>query len=178
MKNPTSEEPFDENEEFEPISKSQIKREMLALQKLGEKLCSLPLKVVNDFDLDERLFSAYETAQTIHSNVAKKRHRQFVGKILRKLPPETVELLEKQIKEYDNDVHSQTDKFHQIEAYRDEILTFGDKAINQLLDQYPILERTYLRQLVRNANKEKEKQKPPKSARLLFKYLKENISED
>jgi len=34
-------------------------------------------------------------------------------------------------------------------------------------------DRQQLRQLVRNANKESQQNKPPKASRLLFKYLKE-----
>jgi len=178
LNNPETKNADYEDDEIELVSKSQLKREMLALTELGEKLCALPLKVVSQFDLDERLFSAYETSQNIHSNIASKRHRQYIGKILRKLPEEVIELLEKQIAEYALGLKKGNDEFHEIEKYRDDILRDGDQAINDILIQYPFLERSHLRQLMRNANKEKEKKQPPKSARLLFKYLKENIRED
>lgn len=176
MKHSNFDDSFDEDEDYGP-SKSQLKREMHALQDLGETLCGLPLKVVSEFELNESLFSAYQAAQTIHSNSAKKRHRQFVGKVLRKLPEEELEKLKKHLQDYANRHHRQTESFHHIEVCRDKILAGGDKAINEVLSTYPFLERSYLRQLVRNANKEKERQQAPKSARLLFKYLKENITD-
>lgn len=178
MNNFSSDNSLEENDEIEPISKSQIKREMLALQDLGEKLCKLPLKVIKDFGLNETLFAAYEAAQSIHSHSAQKRHRQYVGKILRKIPSEEVDRINKQLNDYENGLHQETKQFHHLEQLRDNILGNGDKAINELLLEYPFMERSYLRQLVRNANKEREKQQAPKSARLLFKYLKEHVDEN
>jgi ribosome-associated protein len=41
-----------------------------------------------------------------------------------------------------------------------------------LLDEQPHADRQQLRQLVRNAQKELQAEKPPKSSRLLYRYLK------
>ena len=62
--------------------------------------------------------------------------------------------------------------FHAIEVARDELLQQGDDAIQGLLDQYPDLDRQRLRQLVRQAKKQAEQNKPPKASREIFQYLK------
>jgi ribosome-associated protein len=53
------------------------------------------------------------------------------------------------------------------------LLDGDDEAINQAVSRFPAADRQHLRQLVRNAHKELQQEKPPKSARLLFQYLKD-----
>jgi ribosome-associated protein len=47
----------------------------------------------------------------------------------------------------------------------------GDTAVNAFVGIYPSADRQKLRQLSREAKKEREKSAPPRSARLLFKEL-------
>ena len=61
---------------------------------------------------------------------------------------------------------------HIVEKWRERLLNEGHDALTELLDEYPHADRQQLRQLVRNAQKEKELAKPPKSSRLLYRYLK------
>jgi len=66
-------------------------------------------------------------------------------------------------------------KFHaslKLEKVRDELIELGDPKINELLEAFPALERQKIRQLVRQANKEKKLEKPAKAAKELFAYLK------
>ena len=51
------------------------------------------------------------------------------------------------------------------------------EQIERLLTEFPSADRQYLRQLIRNAKKEIQGNKPPKSARSLFKYLRELLDE-
>ena len=62
---------------------------------------------------------------------------------------------------------------HHIEKWRDDLLAEGDSALERLLTEYPTADRQFLRQLIRNAKKELQGNKPPKSARSLFKYLRD-----
>jgi ribosome-associated protein len=63
--------------------------------------------------------------------------------------------------------------FHEIEKWRDELLYGDQELLNELVIKFENFDRQHVRQLIRNAKKEQEKNKPPKSARLLFKYLTE-----
>ena len=156
-------------------SKSQLKRDMLALQKLGLKLKELSITQLKKLQLDEKLYDAVKLSQTIHSNSATKRHRQYIGKIISRLDENEQEKIKAQLLAYENTAHQANKHFHQLEQYREQLLKHGDQAINEILSKHPNLDRTRLRQLIRNSQKETDKQMPPKSARLLFKYLKENL---
>jgi len=50
--------------------------------------------------------------------------------------------------------------------------------VTELLDDYPEADSQQLRQLIRNAQKEIAAAKPPKSARMLYRYLKELLQSD
>ena len=54
----------------------------------------------------------------------------------------------------------------------------GDDAVPEVLNLWPDADRQQLRSLIRNAKKEKEGNKPPKSARLIFQYLRELSEND
>ncbi len=162
-------------DESELPSKTQLKRDMLELQKLGLKLSSLSISQLEKLHLDEKLYYAIKLSHVIHGNSAKKRHRQYIGKIISHLSKNEQEIIKAQILSYESQPHLANKYFHQVEKHRDLLLKQGDQAINNLLSQYPELDRTRLRQLIRNSQKETDKQQPPKSARLLFKYLKDNL---
>ncbi len=67
----------------------------------------------------------------------------------------------------------EVEQFHQLETWRDQLVA-GDNAIfNEILESNPTADRQHINQLIRNANKEAKQNKPPKSSRILFKYLQE-----
>ncbi len=161
----------DEDEHY--ISKSQLKREVEALQELGVKLTLLSADRLKKFAMDENLRDALLFAQTIKSNGAKRRQMQYIGKLMRGVDAEPL------LTQYNQLLHTQSEqkaKFHRLEVWRDRLIAEGDAAINALLEQQPQLERNRLRQLVRHAVKEKGNNQPAKSARQLFQYLKDSIS--
>ena len=70
-----------------------------------------------------------------------------------------------------------TCEFHDLQQLRDDSVTHGDSVIQTLLDKYPELDRQKLRQMQRQAVKQKETEKPPKAAREIFQYLKQHITQ-
>ena len=154
------------------ISKSQAKRNVEEMQKLGGKLVKLSSKTLRKFNLDERLLDAILLAQTIHSNSAGRRQIQLIGKLMRHADAESIRL---QYESYQNQAVEANAHFHKLETWRDRLLAEGDSAVNELVSQYPELDRSRLRQLLRNVKKESEQNKAPKSARQLFQYLNENL---
>ncbi len=71
-------------------SKSAKKREYLALQKLGEELISLRESELQSMPLDEDLREAVLEARRMKSHGALKRQKQYIGKIMRHLDPESI----------------------------------------------------------------------------------------
>ncbi len=156
------------------ISKSQAKRDVEELQKLGLKLLELSKSTLEKFDLDENLLDAIFLAQSINSHSGHRRQVQLIGKLMRHIDASAIRL---QLERYHHPIEEANAYFHKLEEWRDRLLNEGDSAIHELLIEYPDLERSRLRQFARNAKKETEQNKAPKSARQLFKYLKEMIPE-
>jgi ribosome-associated protein len=60
---------------------------------------------------------------------------------------------------------------HRAEDWREKLMSDGDAALSKLLDEYPQADRQELRTLVRNAQAEKAKNKPPRAYREIFQVL-------
>ncbi|MFW2438700.1 MAG: ribosome biogenesis factor YjgA [Arenicellales bacterium] len=151
------------------ISKSQVKREMQALRDLGKELVDLPLVSLKKFDFSETLLDSIILAQGLKRE-ALRRQLQHIGKLLREEDDAAIRQLLNQISQPQRD---EVMAFHEIEQWRDKLLDGDDEAINQAVERFQEADRQHLRQLVRNARKERQQERPPKSARLLFQYIKE-----
>jgi ribosome-associated protein len=158
----------DDNEEQEK-SKSQIKREMHELQALGQQLVELPAKQLIDIPISEKLRDAVISAKSLKHG-AIRRQLQYIGSLMPKEDEASIRtMLHKLQQPHKDDVKA----FHQLEQWRDQLLQ-GDQALQEeLANKFENFDRQYIRQLIRNAKKEQELNKSPKSARLLFKYLTE-----
>lgn len=150
-----------------PKSKSQVKREMQALRDLGQELVDLPAGELKKFSFSDSLHDAILLAQ--HSKrEALRRKLQHIGKLLRE---EDEDSIRRTLSQISQPKREEVIIFHEIEQWRDRLLTGDDEAINQLVRKYSDADRQHLRQLTRNARKEQQQEKPPRSARLLFQYI-------
>lgn len=162
-----------EDDEIIYVSKSEMKRDMAALQELGEKLIPLDKKLLATLNLPERLYDALIEAKRLTAHGAISRQKQLIGKLMRQVDPAPIQELLDKIAGV-SDRHSGW--LHQLERLREKLLT-DPKAIEAFVAEYPQVEVQRLRQLIRNAQKEREQQKPPKNFRELFQLLKECIPE-
>ena len=166
--------PWEPEEEIIWVSKTEMKTDMEALQKLGEELVTLKPSVLEKFPLSEDLALAIQDAQRF-KNEAKRRQLQYIGKIMRNIDPEPIQAALDKVR----NKHSQaTAELHKLEQLRDRIVEEGDAAISEVMDMYPEADRQRLRQLARQANKEKKANKPAKAFREIFQILKELKQED
>lgn len=159
-------------DEFEEgPSKSEVKRQMLARQSLGETLTELNEKQLAQMPIeDQRLLEAIRETRRIRSKNALRRHLAFVGKLMRNLDPAPIEAaLEKLYKP----AKQQNEAFHQLEQMRDEVLSAGVAGIEAVLQRWPEADRQQLRQLVLQHQREEPQGKPPAASRKLFRYLRE-----
>jgi len=154
----------------EEISKTQIKREAEALKLIGRELVGLSKKQLVQIPGSELLFHAISVAHKISDkNEALRRQIQYIGKVLRN---EDCDAIRTAIDKLNNKHQQLTHATQRLEKLRDELIEQGDNKINELIEQFPTLERQKVRQLVRQANKEKKLEKPAKAAKDLFTYLK------
>lgn len=148
-------------------SKSQVKRELQALKDLGKELLILPVKDLDKLDLSERLYESLIKAQGM-THGALKRQVGFIGGLMVHEDYQDVQYKLDKIRQAHN---GEVKIFHQLEQWRDELLAGNNEVMSILRNQFVDLDIQHIRQLVRNANKESAQSKPPKSSRLLFKYL-------
>lgn len=75
------------HEDLEPRekSKSQRKREMIALQDVGAELVGLTASQLAQFDLPEDLHNAIVAARNMGQRGARRRQLQYIGKLMREI---------------------------------------------------------------------------------------------
>ena len=166
---------FQSNEfeqEYDRPSKSQLKREMTALQKLGTELIAEPRERVKRVPMPEDVRDAILECQQITDHEGRRRQLQYVGKKMRTLEDEEVALIRKTIDSWKQPSRAETAAMHAMERRRDKLLA-DDGALTELRAQYPELDVQQMRTLIRNARREQAEQKPPKAYREIFQVLKQ-----
>jgi len=151
-------------------SKSQRRREALELKSLAAMLIKISPSRLAKVPLDTQLRSAVDEARKIRSNVARKRQLQYVAKLLRRIDPEPiVEAMEAS----NTEARQLKARHHRTETWRDHLLDNGDPAVGELLEMRRSADAQAIRQLIRNAQSEAARGKPPAAARSLFRILRE-----
>ncbi|ELY5801415.1 ribosome-associated protein [Cronobacter sakazakii] len=159
----------DDDDEIIWVSKSEIKRDAEELKRLGAELVDLGKNALVKIPLDDDLRAAIELAQRIKKE-GRRRQMQLIGKMLRQRDDEPIRQALDKLKNRHN---QQVALFHKLEQLRDRLIEEGDDAVPDVLNLWPQADLQQLRSLIRNAKKEKEGNKPPKSSRLIFQYLRE-----
>ena len=135
-------EPF-ENDADRP-SKSQIKREMSALQALAE-------------------------ARRLTKHEAKRRQLQYIGRLMRDVDPQPIQ---EAIDEFHGLSAAANARHHAVERLRERLLE-DENVLGEIAQAHRSADLQHLRQLRRNALKERESSKPPRAYRELFRLLRD-----
>ncbi len=163
------------DEEIQRKSKTQIKKEVEELQKLGVALSNLTKPQLERLDVPEKLRKALIEARSIKSNIAGRRHRQYIGALMRDVDPEPLRIA---LLNADTDSVVESDIEKQTRIWIDKFLTSDSADIEAFISAYPGVERQRLRQLVRNSIKERENKKPSKSLKTLEQMIVEYLGEE
>ena len=159
-------------QEYERPSKSELKRQMTVLQKLGEELVNEARDRVKRVPMPEDVRDAILECQQIKDHEGRRRQLQYVGKKMRTLDEEEIAAIQRTIDSWKGLSKADTANMHAMERRRDKLLA-DDKALTVLLSENPELDVQHLRTLIRNARKEQAENKPPKAYREIFQILKE-----
>ena len=151
-------------------NKTQIKKDMAALFALGEEMSGLSVTQLKTLELSENIHKAVVEVAGMPLKGARKRLLKFIAGQLHKIDIEPIQ--EKLARIKNKSAHA-VREHHIVERWRDRLIAEGNDALTELLDEYPDADRQQLRQTLRNAQKEAEAAKPPKSSRLLYHYLKD-----
>ncbi len=156
---------------YDRPSKSQLKREMHALQELGEALIALPKDALKRMPMNEDLDSAVREARRITDHEGKRRQLQYVGRVMRSLSDEEVAALRTALDTHRGVNKAETARLHWIERAREQLLA-DDAALTDFIREHPGVDPQEGRTLIRNARKERQQQKPPRYYRELFQWIK------
>ncbi len=154
----------------EEKSKTQVKRDLHALVDLGERLTTLKPDLIARLPLTDALRRALADAPKHTANIARKRHIHFIGKLMRDQDVESILAL---IDQLDASTRQYNERFHNLERWRDRLITGTDALLDSFVTDYPEADRQHLRQLIRQAQHEAAQNKPPATTRKIFKYIRE-----
>jgi ribosome-associated protein len=154
----------------EQKSKSQVKREMLALQALGEQLVDLSPNQISEVEMPQDLREAVLFAKTLKKREALRRQMQYIGTLMRDADPEPIR---KAVAGISRDQWQDNQLFRELEEWRKGLIDGNDESLGDIGNHFPDADLKRLRRLALNARKEREGNKPPQFARALFRYLRE-----
>lgn len=156
----------------EPKSKSQLKRDMHALQAMGKTLAELKPDQLAQLPLEPRLLEALNEYKRLKHREARRRQLQFIGRLMREADQDN---LEKSLDQFDLQSRHHMLAQQQAERWRDALLT-DPSALQRFIDEHPSTDIQHLRQLLRQAQKEQTAEKPANATRKLFRHLLDTIA--
>ena len=158
-----------ENSKQDEKSRSQIKREFRALKELGIQLAGLSKGQLRAIPLSDETRDALLAAKGMTRRALQRQLRHLIS-LLAEDEVDTIRAaLSGALQPHADEVAA----LHEAEDWRDRLLSADQGQLAALVERYPECDRTHVGQLVRNAKKEGERGKPPKSARQLFRYLRQ-----
>ncbi|HZV54651.1 MAG TPA: ribosome biogenesis factor YjgA [Rhodocyclaceae bacterium] len=154
---------------YDRPSKSQIKREMDALQDLGAQLVALKSDRLAKIEMPDELREAVKEAQRLTKHEAKRRQLQYIGRLMRSADPAPIQAALDEI----NGVSAAANaRQHALERLRQRLLE-DEAVLDEIAQRHVTADFQHLRQLRRNALKEAAAGKPPRAFRELFRVLRE-----
>jgi ribosome-associated protein len=164
-------EEYGEDVEYYAIrpNKTLIKKEIAALFDLAETLSKLSQAQLSALELPEKIHNAISEVAGMPHTGARKRLLKYIAAHFHKIDVSPIQ--EKLARIQNKSAHS-VREHHIVENWRDKLINEGNDALTELCDKQPNADLQQIRQLLRNIKKETETNKPPKSSRLLYRYLK------
>jgi ribosome-associated protein len=160
-----------ETGEYLAPSRSEQRRAALEVLDLGAQLVALSDAQLAKLPIPESLLPHIRECKRITSHIAHKRQLQFLAKQMRREDDETLEAIRDALDEKGETARREVAAMHRVEAWREKLIDGGDAALAELLDEHPQADRQHLRQLVRNAIEERNRNKPPRAFRELYQEL-------
>lgn len=164
--------PIEEDDDTGP-SKSSVKRDMHELQQLAEQLAASKPALWQQLDLGNNLLKALADTQKIKAHEARRRHMQYLGKLIRGEDHQQIrDLLHSQSS--DSLAHQQ--QIAEVEHWRLRLLV-DNSGLSEFIDQHPCKDVQQLRQLIKSVPLVDQQPviSSPESKKL-FKFLKSIIA--
>lgn len=150
------------------VSKSQRKRDADALFELGRSLCHLSVAQLRLIELPDSIRDAVDKTRRINAHVAHKRELQYLSKLLRHIDTSPIAAGIEQALAPGRD---EIQRLHRIESWRDSLLSEGNTALARLMHTQQSIDAQQIRNLLRQAHRQTERNLTPSAARQLYKLL-------
>lgn len=151
------------------VSKTEIKRQMQQLQALGERICELSPAQWSTLPIREELYSALEESRRIKQHEAKRRHYQYIGKLMRNEDVTEVQLA---VDLLDPSSEAYGRRLRQQEQWRQRLVS-DDQSLQAFINEFENVNLQQLRTLIRNARKEVAAEKTGTAFKKLFQLIRE-----
>lgn len=168
----------DQDPDIEWVSKTQMKNEMHRLQAIGERLLTLRADQLATVPTSDALKAAIDENRRISQNEARRRHMQYIGKLMRDADIDGIQLA---LDRLDPSSEVFLREQNQAEQWRSRLLHDSD-AEAQWFERFPDTERQSFRALVRAARKEQPQEadapvRAGKQSTRLLKWIREALVE-
>ena len=147
-------------------SRSQLKRDSQELRDMGAQLVQMPNAHLDKIAMDNTLLAAIKEARRLKSNDARRRQIQYIGKLMRNMD---LTEIRHSVEKLNHQSQTFRQYFAMLEQWRDRLIDEGNDAIEEFLTAFPNADRQQIRNLSRQAGREKTGSAKTK----LFKYLKQ-----
>lgn len=155
-------------------SKSQRKRDMHALQALGERLVGMPTSRFEKLELPEELVDAVALARKITAHEGRRRQMQYIGKLMRRVD---VEMIRGALDMDDSQHRRETAVMHAAERWRDALIETPDR-LAEFHERHPAAVRRGLHAMIRSARAEAARQQHGRHYRDLYRELRDVLLAD
>jgi ribosome-associated protein len=156
-------------QDAERPSKTRRKKDMHALQSLGESLVELSAQQLAQVEMPEELRDAVLEARRISGHEARRRQLQFIGRLMRDVDPAPIRA---KLDEWRGQSREATAHLHAVERWRDRLIA-DDGALTDFAREHPGADLQALRTAIRETRRERAAERPPKHFRELFRLLRE-----
>lgn len=156
------------HEPAERPSKTQLKRDMDALQALGARLLEVSEARLASIALPERLREAVLAARRIRSREARRRQLQYIGKLMREVDPAPIRA---RFAEWDGECAAATAAQHRAERWRERLLD-DEAALTAFARECPGIDLQQVRACVREVRKARAAGRASRHYRDLFRLVK------
>jgi ribosome-associated protein len=168
------ETPLPASQEALALSKTRRKADMEALQDLGEALLDVDAARLSQLDLPERLVEALGEARRITRHEARRRHMQFIGRLMRDVDPAPIRA---RLAQWADAPHAEKARAHAVERWRERLLSEA-AALDRLCAEQPAADRDRIAALIDTARAERARGAPPRAYRELYRCLNRLLTKD
>ncbi len=153
-------------------SKTRRKKDMHDLQALGAELVRLPRDRLQKIDLPDELREAIDFAHRVTSHEGRRRHLQYLGKLMRQVDADVVRA---QMADATGESRAAVALMHTAERWRDRLIA-DDAALTEFIAGHADADVQWLRATIRAARREATAAQPPRHARELYRWLHEALA--